>query len=103
MCVSLVPLLLFARRARRNLGVLFAVSLLVNIGMWSERLMIIITSLSHGFEPYAWGVYRPSAIEVTIGFGSVCWFLFWFLLVMGHIPAVPIAETKHGVLERRHG
>ena len=74
-------------------------SLFVNFGMWIERLTIIITSLAHEYDPYAWGTYRPSAIEVTIVGGSLCWFLFWYLLLIGHIPVIPVAETKQNLLE----
>jgi Ni/Fe-hydrogenase subunit HybB-like protein len=99
MCVSLAPLTLLVRSLRRRLAMLMAVSLIVNVGMWLERFMIIVTSLAHDFDPYAWGTYRPSALEWTIIGGSVAWFLFWYLLLMGHIPPVPIADAKQNLLE----
>jgi Ni/Fe-hydrogenase subunit HybB-like protein len=102
-CVSLLPLAFFVRAARRSLLFLFVASIVINVGMWSERLMIIVTSLAHDYDPYSWGSYRPSAVEWTIIGGSVCWFLFWYLLLIGHIPAVPIAETKENLLEARRG
>jgi molybdopterin-containing oxidoreductase family membrane subunit len=102
-CVSVLPLAFLVRRVRRNLAALVCISLLINLGMWSERLMIIVTSLAHEFDPYTWGTYRPSIVEWTIIGGSICWFLFWYLLLIGHIPAVPIAETKQNLLEAEHG
>lgn len=93
-CNAIVPLVLFVRAARRNVVVLFVVSLLVNIGMWTERFVIIAGSLSHEFSAYSWGVYTPSIVEWTIFAGSGAWFLFWFLLFIGHVPAIPMAEVK---------
>lgn len=101
--VSLAPLLLLIRRVRRSLWALFVISLVINVGMWSERLMIIISALAHEYEPYSWGTYRPSITEWTIIGGSACWFLFWYLLLIGHIPAVPIVETKQNLMEEARG
>jgi Ni/Fe-hydrogenase subunit HybB-like protein len=98
-CNSLAPLLLFRRSARRSLAALFVLSLVINIGMWSERLLIIVASLAHEYNTYSWGGYRPTLFEWTILAGSAAWFLFWFLLLIGHVPAVPIAETKQHILE----
>lgn len=97
-CNSVVPLLLFRRSARRSLPALFIISLVINIGMWTERLVIIVSSLAHEYDSYSWGLYWPSVFEWVILLGSVGWFLFWFFLLIGHIPAVPIAETKEHVL-----
>jgi Ni/Fe-hydrogenase subunit HybB-like protein len=93
-CNSIVPLLLFRRSARRNLATLFIVSLVINVGMWTERLVIIVSSLAHEYDSYSWGIYRPTFFEWVILLGSAGWFLFWFLLLIGHIPPVPMAETK---------
>ena len=62
--------------------------------MWFERYVIIVTSLHHEYEPFAWGLYRPSGIEMTIVLGSFCWFGFWFLLFTRLLPPVAIAELK---------
>lgn len=98
-CNSIVPLLLFRRSARRSLATLFIISLVINVGMWTERLLIIVASLAHEYDSYSWGLYWPSVFEWVILLGSAAWFLFWFLLLIGHIPAVPIAETKQHVLK----
>ncbi len=98
-CNSIVPLLLFRRSARRSLATLFIVSLVINVGMWTERLVIIVSSLAHEYDSYSWGLYWPSVFEWVILLGSAAWFLFWFLLLIGHVPAVPIAETKQHVLK----
>jgi molybdopterin-containing oxidoreductase family membrane subunit len=100
-CNSIAPLVLFSARARRNTIVLLLVAGAVTLGMWIERLVIIAASLAHEYDSYSWGTYRPTFAEWSLVIGSVAWFLFWFLLIVGHIPAVPIAEQKEEVLRKK--
>jgi hypothetical protein len=93
-CNGLVPVLLWFRRVRHSIPALFVISLFINIGMWFERFVIIVTSLSHEFMPFAWGLYRPSGTEMAIMVGSFGWFFFWFLLFTRILPPVAIAELK---------
>ncbi len=93
-CNGLVPLMLWFKRVRRSIAALFVISIFINIGMWFERFVIIVTSLSHEYEPWAWGLYRPSVVEMGILLGSFCWFGFWFLLFTRLLPPVAIAEMK---------
>jgi molybdopterin-containing oxidoreductase family membrane subunit len=93
-CNGLIPILLWFKRVRHSIAALFVISLFVNIGMWFERYVIIVTSLSHEYEPFAWGVYRPSLVEMGIMVGSFCWFGFWMLLFTRLLPPVAIAELK---------
>jgi molybdopterin-containing oxidoreductase family membrane subunit len=97
-CNSIAPLVFFRRTARRNPTVLFAISIVINLGMWLERFIVIVSSLAHEYDVYSWGRYRPTLFEWTILLGSAGWFLFWFLLLIGHIPSVPMAETKEHLL-----
>jgi Ni/Fe-hydrogenase subunit HybB-like protein len=98
-CNSVVPLTFFSAAVRRSAWKLFVASILINLGMWSERLLIIVSSLAHEFNAYSWGTYMPRWPEWTIVLGSGAWFLFWFLLIFGHVPPVPIADMKTAVLE----
>jgi len=93
-CNSAVPILLWFKRVRRNITALFIISLFINIGMWLERFNIIVISLSHGFEPGAWGIYKPTWVEMGITVGSFCWFFMFFLIFIKTLPAVSIAEMK---------
>jgi molybdopterin-containing oxidoreductase family membrane subunit len=96
-CNSLVPLALFARRLRRNTAVLLAVSLLVNVGMWLERFVIIVTSLAHDYDPYVWGtttVYAPTYVEVGISLGSFGLFFMLYLIFLKTLPVLSISEIK---------
>ncbi|RPH58563.1 MAG: hydrogenase [Acidobacteria bacterium] len=95
LCNCLVPLSLFWRRVRTNLRALFVISLLVNIGMWLERFVIIVSSLAHSFDPAAWvGVYRPTWVEGAITAGSFAWFFLLFLLFIKNFPGISMTETK---------
>ncbi len=93
-CNSLVPLTLFFKKLRRNLTHLFITSLLVNVGMWSERFNIIISSLAREFEPYAWGLYKPSIIEIGIFIGSFGMFFTFFLIFLKLLPVLSMSELK---------
>ena len=93
-CNVVIPIPLWFKSVRRNLKILFIMSIFINIGMWFERFNIIVISLSHGFDPAAWGIYQPSWVEVGITVGSFAWFLMFFLIFLKTLPAVSIAEMK---------
>ena len=93
-CNSVVPLTLFSRSLRRNVIYLFIVSLLVNVGMWVERFVIIVTTLARDFDPYAWGTYTPSFVEVGITLGSFGLFFTAYLVFLKTLPVLSITEIK---------
>ncbi len=94
-CNSVIPLTLFIRQVRRRLPALFVVAVLVNIGMWLERYVIIISSLAHGFDPANWtGLYRPTWVEGAITAGSFAMFFLLFLIFVKLFPPVSINEIK---------
>jgi molybdopterin-containing oxidoreductase family membrane subunit len=93
-CNGIIPLVLWFKPVRRNLGALFVISIFVNIGMWFERFVIIVTSLAHEYEPAMWRYYSPSWVEWTILAGSFGWWAMYFLLFIKILPAVSIAEYK---------
>lgn len=96
-CNVLIPQLLWFRRLRRNLGVVFVVSVMVNVGMWFERFVIIVTSLSRDYLPSSWADYSPTPIEIAMLAGSFGLFFTCFLLFCRFLPVIAIAEVK-GVL-----
>lgn len=96
-CNTIVPLLFFIKRIRRKIPLLFGISILVNIGMWYERFVIIIGGVAHGFIPYSWGTYSPSVIEYGIMIGSFSLFFFLFVLFVKHLPSVSMTEMKEYV------
>ena len=93
-CNVLIPIPLWFKSIRRNIKVLFVLSIFINIGMWFERFNIIVISLSRGFDPGAWGIYKPSWVEIGITMGSFAWFFMFFLIFIKTLPAVSIAEMK---------
>jgi Ni/Fe-hydrogenase subunit HybB-like protein len=93
-CNSLVPLLFFFKRIRTSIAWLFTISILINIGMWYERFVIIIGGVAHGFIPHAWGLYWPSGIEWGILIGSFSLFFLFFVLFVKHLPSISMTEMK---------
>jgi molybdopterin-containing oxidoreductase family membrane subunit len=93
-CNMLIPLTMFVKKWRRSIPFLYVVSIFVNIGMWLERYVIITSSLSHDFDPYSWGLYNISLVEVGITLGSFGFFFTWFLLFSRFLPIVAISELK---------
>jgi len=94
-CNSVIPLLLWFKRVRRNLALLFVLCLFVNVGMWFERFVIIVGSLARTYNPSGWGInYRMSWTEGAILAGSFAWFFMYFLIFIRVLPAFSIAEIK---------
>jgi Ni/Fe-hydrogenase subunit HybB-like protein len=93
-CNGIVPLSLFVRRLRRNIAFIFILSIFVNIGMWLERFIIIVSSLSKDFDPYAWGLYKPTLVEAGITLGSFGFFFTLFLIFTKVLPVVAVTELK---------
>ncbi len=91
---SMVPLLFFIKRLRRNTTAMIIIAILINVGMWSERFVIIAGSLSYDYIPFNWGFYKFSATEFFITVGSFSWFFLFFLIFIKVFPAISIAETK---------
>jgi hypothetical protein len=91
----IIPLLLWMKPIRRNTTVIFIICLFVNVGMWFERFVIIVTSLAHPFEPNSWGVnYKMSWTEAAVLAGSFAWFFMFFLIFVRVLPAFSVAEIK---------
>ncbi len=102
-CNCVFPLFLFHRRARTSPGALLSICLLVNVGMWIERFIIIVSSLSHDRIPFDWWrLYRPTLVEGGITLGAFGWFFFWFLIFIRLLPAVSISEMKESAHEALH-
>ncbi len=93
-CNSLVPLVLFKKRARTHTPTLYVVSLFVLVGMWFERFNIIVPGLAHDFYPYTWGTYIPTVTDTTIIIASFAWFFILFLAFIRLLPSVSIVEVK---------
>lgn len=93
-CNCVIPLALAFKRVRASTIALWIVSVLVNVGMWIERLVLIVTSQHRDFLPSSFGIYHPSTIDVTLFVGSLGFFAFLFLLLLRFVPFIPISELK---------
>jgi molybdopterin-containing oxidoreductase family membrane subunit len=93
-CNVLVPQLFWSRRLRRSIPVMFVVSILINVGMWFERFVIIVTSLSRGFLPSAWAHFTPTVWDFATLLGSFGLFFTMFFLFLRFLPMVAMAEVK---------
>ena len=91
LCNCVMPLSLFSQKCRRNTVWLWILSIFINLGMWFERFVIFIPSLSHEFEPWQWHYYTPTWVDISILCGSFGWFFMWFLLFYP-------ADADHGDL-----
>ncbi len=98
-CNVLVPQFFWFKRFRTSLPFMFAASILINIGMWFERFVIIATSLHRDFLPSSWGYFKPTLVDIGIYVGSIGLFFTMFLLFLRWIPMIAIAEVK-GVLAK---
>lgn len=96
-CNVLIPQLLWIKKLRRSMIFVFFVSIIINIGMWFERFVIIVTSLHRDFLPSSWAMYKPTIIEIATLLGSFGLFFTAFLLFARFIPFIAIGEVK-GVL-----
>jgi molybdopterin-containing oxidoreductase family membrane subunit len=94
LCNVLVPQLFWFIRVRRQLVAVFIISLFINVGMWFERFMIIVSSLERDFLPSSWTWYRPTSIEISTLIGSFGLFFTCFLLFCRFVPVIAIAEIK---------
>jgi molybdopterin-containing oxidoreductase family membrane subunit len=89
--------LLWFRRVRSALPLVFIIVILVNVGMWFERFVIIVTSLHRDFLPSSWTMYLPTSVEIATLAGSFGLFFTLFLLFARALPVIAMAEVK-GVL-----
>ena len=93
-CNVICPQLFWFRKVRRNVVVVFIISIFVNIGMWFERFVIIVTSLHRDYLPSSWSYFKPSWVDICTFIGSFGLFCTLFLLFMRFLPVIAISEVK---------
>jgi molybdopterin-containing oxidoreductase family membrane subunit len=93
-CNLLIPQVLWIKKVRTNTILLFLVSLDVLWGMWLERFVIVIVSLSHDFLPSSWGVYLPTRWDYATFFGTIGFFFVSMFIFIRLMPMIPIFEVK---------
>ncbi len=98
-CNVVSPQFFWSKKLRRHVAFTFVISIVVNIGMWFERFVIAITSLSQDFLPSSWGYYSPTLWDVLTYVGTFGLFFTFFLLFLRFLPMVAVAELK-GVMPK---
>ena len=93
-CNVLVPQVLWSRKVRSNVGLLFAICLVVNVGMWLERFVIVVTSLHRDYLPSSWGMFIPTVWDWAMYLGTIGLFFFLLLLFIRLLPMISIFEMR---------
>ncbi len=93
-CNVLTPQFFWFKRIRTNMIIVFILSIFVNIGMWFERFVIVVTSLHREFLPSNWSYYSPTWVDVCTYLGTFGLFFTFFLLFIRFVPLIAIAEVK---------
>jgi Ni/Fe-hydrogenase subunit HybB-like protein len=93
-CNVAIPQLFWFKRVRTWIPAMFVISILVNVGMWFERFVIIVTSLHRDYLPGSWGYFKPTWVDMLTLTGSFGLFLTLFLLFVRFLPMISMAEVK---------
>jgi Ni/Fe-hydrogenase subunit HybB-like protein len=93
-CNAVIPQLMWSKKVRKNITMLFIISLIINLGMWYERFNIVVTSLANDYLPSAWTTYSPSWVEIGIYIGTIGIFTIGVLFFFRFVPMIAISEVK---------
>ena len=93
-CNVISPQLMWIKKLRRNIIFTFILSIFVNIGMWFERFVIIVTSLHRDYLPSSWSMFSPTFVDIGIYIGTIGFFMVLFLLYSRTFPVIAQAELK---------
>jgi len=98
-----IPQLLWLRRVRTSIPVLFAVALVINVGMWLERFVIVVVSLSRDFLPSSWGFYVPTFWDWSTFIGTIGLFAALLFVFVRLLPMISIFEMRELLEESKEG
>jgi molybdopterin-containing oxidoreductase family membrane subunit len=104
-CNVFIPQLLWSAWVRRNVQLLWVISIVVNIGMWLERYVIVITSLHRDYLPSSWSMYHGTVWDYATFYGTLGLFLTLIFLFVRFLPVISITEMRELVYESQseHG
>jgi len=97
-CNAIIPQLFWFKKIRKNLTIVFIMSIFINIGMWFERYVIVVTSLSKDYLPASWATYHPTIYDKALFLGTLGIFLLGILFFFRYIPMMAVSELK-GILK----
>jgi Ni/Fe-hydrogenase subunit HybB-like protein len=101
-CNVVSPQFFWSKKLRTSIPVMFVLSIVINIGMWFERFVIIATSLHRDYLPSSWGYFRPTIVDILTFAGTFGLFLTMFLLFCRFLPVIALAEVKGVLAHQRH-
>jgi molybdopterin-containing oxidoreductase family membrane subunit len=93
-CNIITPQFLWSKKIRTSPGILWIISLIVNVGMWLERFVIVVTSLHRDFLPSSWGIYVPTVWDWATYLGTLGFFMFLIFLFIRVLPMITIFELR---------
>lgn len=93
-CNVVVPQIFWFKKFRRSIPVMFVAAILINVGMWFERFVIIISSLANDFLPANWLYFSPTIYDIGMLVGSFGLFFTLFLLFLRFLPMIAMSEVK---------
>ena len=93
-CNVISPQLFWSKKLRTNLTFTFVMSIIINIGMWFERFVIIVTSIHRDFLPSSWSYFYPSWVDIGVFMGTIGLFFVFFLLFTRYFPVLALNEVK---------
>ena len=102
LCNIAIPQMMWFKKVRTNVAVLFVISLVVNIGMWLERFIIVVTSLHRDFLPSSWGIFTPTRWDWATYTGTIGLFLTLLFLFIRYLPVISISEMR-GLVDEPSG
>ena len=102
LCNGVIPQLLWIKKVRTSPAILFLLSIVINIGMWLERFVIVITSLHRDFLPSSWGMYKPTIFDWTLYLGTIGMFLFLMTLAIKFLPMISQFEVRELLHKKQH-
>lgn len=94
LCNVIIPQLLWLRKVRSSAVLLWLMSIVINVGMWLERFVIVVTSLHRDFMPSSWGMYYPTVFDISTFLGTIGFFLMMMILFMRVLPMISIFEMR---------
>ncbi len=103
LCNILIPQALWSQKVRHNIIAVWCISIVINIGMWLERFVIVVTSLHRDFLPSSWGMYVPTKWDWATYAGTLGFFMLLIFLFVRALPSISIFEVREVVHhEKRH-
>ncbi len=93
-CNVITPHLFWFKKIRTNMVIVFFISIAVNIGMWFERFVIIVTSLHRDYLPSSWGMFQPTIWDLMTFFGTIGLFVTFIFVFLRLLPMISIFEVR---------